>query len=156
MTKTHGIEDAVDVERRVDGHSGVEDLVPKVASAVCLGALTGKREEALWRVGDVLVEVARVSAACRGRVKLCQEGLAAGSEMRNACQTLRVWATCSRKGTYLNAKTFSYLWTKSTAGIWVCTTSQPRTAARRFRVSDSAIGVANEATYDRTPRTQSW
>lgn len=50
--------------------------------------------------------------------------------------------------TYLNANTFSYLCTNFTAGIWVCTTSQPRTATRRSNENQS-----HEKTV-RLPKTQ--
>ncbi len=44
---THRVEDAVDVERRVDSDSRVEDLVPQVAPADGSSAVTRQRKQAL-------------------------------------------------------------------------------------------------------------
>lgn len=38
---TYGVEDTVDVERRIDGKRGVHDVVPHIASGVCFDTLAG-------------------------------------------------------------------------------------------------------------------
>ncbi len=73
-----GVEDAVDVERGVHAHRGVEDQVPDVATAVGLDAPAGQGEDALGWEGDVLLDVPGVVAGLGDGVEVREEGLTAG------------------------------------------------------------------------------
>lgn len=73
---THRVENAIDVERRVDSDGGIEDLVPQITTADGSGTVTRQREQALRREGNVLLKVTSVPAARRGGVEVRHKALA--------------------------------------------------------------------------------
>lgn len=68
--KTHGVEDAVNVERRVHSDRLVKDHVPNVTSTVILGRRSGQGKRPVWWEGDEFVNVAGIVAFYGSGIKL--------------------------------------------------------------------------------------
>lgn len=77
---TYGVEDTIDVERRVDGKRGVHNVVPHIASGVSFDAFPRERQETLRGICDVLLHVACISALLGDGIEVGHEGRAEGVE----------------------------------------------------------------------------
>lgn len=71
----HCVEYMVQIESWVDKQRGLEDHIPNITTRIKFRGCTGKRQETLRWVGDVLRHVIFIITPCRDGVYLRKEGL---------------------------------------------------------------------------------